>query len=56
MDNNTKLMSIVFNLEEPLFTREYPSDIILFNTFSSIQTNTTIWTPESSMSIFLPVS
>ncbi len=53
MDNNTKLMSIVFNLEEPLFTREYPSDIILFNTFSSIQTNTTIWTPESSMSIFL---
>ncbi|MBU5425105.1 hypothetical protein KQI41_01665 [Tissierella pigra] len=54
MDNNTKLMSIVFNLEEnPLFTREYPSDIIMFQTFSSIQTNTPIWTPAFDKSIFL---
>ncbi len=54
MDNNTKLMSIVFNLEEnPLFTREYASDIVLFQTFSTIQTNTTVWTPDSGKSIFL---
>lgn len=53
MDNNSKLMSIVFNLDEPLFTREYASDIILFRTFSTIQTNTIIWTPTSGKSIFL---
>lgn len=53
MDNNTRLMSIVFNLDEPLLIREYPSDIVLFNTFSTIQTNTTIWTPSSDKSIFL---
>lgn len=54
MDNNTRLMSIVFNFEEnPLFTREYSSDIVLFQTFSTIQTNTPVWTPELSKSIFL---
>ena len=53
MDNNTRLMSIVFNLDEPLLIREYPSDIVLFNTFSTIQTNTPIWTPSSDRSIFL---
>lgn len=53
MDNNTRLMSIVFNLDEPLLIREYPSDIVLFNTFSTIQTNTPIWTPASDKSIFL---
>lgn len=52
MDNNTSLMSIVFNTS-PLFTREYPSDIVLFQTFSTIQTNTPIWTPASGKSIFL---
>lgn len=53
MDNNTKLMSIVFNLDEPLIIREYPSDIVLFNTFSTIQTNRPIWTPATATSIFL---
>ena len=53
MDNNTKLMSIVLNLNEPLSTIEYPSDIVMFNTFSTAQTNTTIWTPSSGKSIFL---
>jgi hypothetical protein len=54
MENNTTLMSIVYNLENnPLFTREYASDIVLFQTFSTIQTNTPIWTPNSSKSIFL---
>ena len=54
MDNNTKLMSIVFSSEEnPLFTREYASDIVLFQTFSTVQTNTAIWTPDSGKSIFL---
>lgn len=53
MDNNTKLMSIVFNLDEPLFVREYPSDIVLFNTFSTIQTNTPIWVPKPNKSVFL---
>jgi hypothetical protein len=53
MDNNTKLMSIVLNLDEPLSTIEYPSDIVRFNTFSTAQTNTPIWVPSSSKSIFL---
>ena len=53
MENNTKLMSIVFNLENPLITREYASDIVLFQTFSTAQTNTAIWTPSSGKSIFL---
>lgn len=53
MDNNTKLMSIVFNLEDPLLTREYPSDIVLFRTFTTLQTNTPIWTPSTDKSIFL---
>lgn len=53
MDNNTKLMSIVFNLEDPLLTREYPSDIVLFRTFTVLQTNTPIWTPGADKSIFL---
>ncbi len=53
MDGNAKLMSIVFNLEDPLFTREYPSDIVLFRTFTALQTNTPIWTPGNDKSIFL---
>ncbi len=47
MGDNTKLMSIVFSLEDPLITREYPSDIVLFRTFTSAQTNTALWTPAS---------
>ncbi len=53
MGDQTKLISIVFNLEEPLVTREYPSDIVLFQTFTAIQTNTPIWTPDSGKSIFM---
>ncbi len=53
MGDQTKLMSIVFNLEEPLVTREYPSDIVLFQTFTVIQTNTPVWTPDSGKSIFM---
>lgn len=53
MGDNTKLMSIVFNLEDPLLTREYPSDIVLFQTFTTLQTNTPIWTPDTDKSIFL---
>ena len=53
MGSNTKLTSIVFNLEDPIFTREYPSDIVMFQTFTTIQTNTTIWTPSTGKSIFL---
>lgn len=53
MGDNTKLMSIVFNLEDPLLTREYPSDIVLFQTFTPLQTNTPVWTPDTDKSIFL---
>ncbi|QIB69298.1 hypothetical protein Ami103574_08165 [Aminipila butyrica] len=53
MDSNTKLMSIVFNLEDPLLTIEYPSDILLFKTFTTLQTNAPIWTPGTNKSIFL---
>lgn len=53
MNNNTKLMSIVLNLDEPLLVREYPSDIVMFNSFSTLQTNRPIWTPSSGKSIFL---
>ncbi|EHQ90644.1 hypothetical protein [Desulfosporosinus youngiae] len=51
MGDQTRLMSIV--LEEPLVTREYPSDIVFFRTFTTAQTNTTIWTPASGQSIFM---
>ncbi|CDX01047.1 hypothetical protein [Desulfitobacterium hafniense] len=53
MGDNTKLMSIVFSLEDPLITREYPSDIVLFRTFISAQTNTALWTPASGKSVFM---
>ncbi len=53
MGSNTKLMGIVFNFEDPIFTREYPSDIILFRTFTTLQTNTPIWTPATNKRIFL---
>ncbi len=53
MGDNTKLMSIVFNLEDPLLTKEYPSDIVLFQTFTTLQANTPIWTPGADKSIFL---
>ena len=53
MGVNTKLMSIVFNLEDPLLTREYPSDIVLFRAFTTLQTNTPVWTPDTGKSIYL---
>ncbi|SHN75179.1 hypothetical protein [Desulfitobacterium chlororespirans] len=53
MGDNTKLMSIVFSLEDPLITREYPSNIVLFRTFTSAQTNTALWTPASGKSVFM---
>ena len=53
MADNTRLMSLVFNIDDPINTREYPSDIIKFRTFSTIQTNVNIWTPLSGKSIFL---
>lgn len=54
MDDKTRLNNSVFNDEiSPLFTRENASNIIRFNTFSAIQTNTAIWTPSSGKRIFL---
>lgn len=53
MGDNTKLMSIVFSLEDPLITREYSSNIVLFRTFTSAQTNTVIWTPASGKSVLM---
>lgn len=53
MGDYTKLMSIVFNIDEPLLTRDYPSDIVKYNTFTTVQTNTPLWTPGSGKSIFL---
>jgi hypothetical protein len=54
MKNKTRLNNNVFNYEAtPLFTREYASDIILFNTFSTLQNNTPIWIPATGKRIFL---
>jgi len=53
MGENTKLMSIVFTIDDPLITREYPSDIVKFQSFTTVQTNTSLWTPASGKSIFL---
>lgn len=54
MKGKTRLNNSVFNYEaNPLFTRENASDIILFNTFSTLQSNTPIWTPAAGKRIFL---
>ena len=44
----------VFNDElRPLYTREQTSSIIRFNTFSTLQTNTALWTPATGKRICL---
>lgn len=54
MDNDTRVNNNVFNEEiNPLFTREQASDTILFNTFSTVQTNTPLWTPAAGKRICL---
>jgi hypothetical protein len=54
MKNKNRLNNNVFNYEAtPLFTREYASDIILYNTFSTLQNNTPIWIPATGKRIFL---
>lgn len=53
MGTNTRLMSLVFDIDDPLYTREYASDIIKYRTFSTIQTNVSIWTPATGKSIYL---
>lgn len=54
MDNKTRTNYKIFNEETmPLFTHEHASDIILFNTFSTIQNNNPIWTPTTGKSIYL---
>jgi hypothetical protein len=54
MDNADRLSNNVFNDEtRPLFTLEHASDIILFNTFSAIQSNNPIWTPAAGNRICL---
>lgn len=54
MDNKPRGNYKVFNDElSPLFTREQVSNIVRFNTFSAIQTNTNLWTPAAGKRICL---
>ncbi len=54
MEKKYRLNNVVFNYEgRPLFTRENASNKILFNTFSTMQSNTPIWTPATGKGIFL---
>ncbi len=54
MDKKFRVNNNVFNYEgSPLFTRENASNRILYNTFTTAQTNTTIWTPAAGKSIYL---
>ena len=54
MDDRLRGNYKVFNDElSPLFTREQTSNIIRFNTFSSAQTNTSLWTPGTGKRICL---
>jgi len=54
MDNKIRANYKVFNDEvRPLFTREQTSNIILYNTFSTAQTNTVLWTPVTGKRICL---
>ncbi len=54
MSKKYRLNNNVFNYEaNPLFTREYASNIVLFNTYSTAQTNTTLWTPATGKRIYL---
>ncbi len=54
MDNKPRANYKVFNDERsPLFTREQASNILRFNTFSTAQANTSLWTPASGKKICL---
>lgn len=54
MDDTLRTNYKVFNDElVPLFTREQVSNIIRFNTFSAVQTNTILWTPAAGRRICL---
>lgn len=54
MDKRPRGNYKVFNDElSPLFTREQASNIIRFNTFATVQTNTTLWTPATGKRICL---
>lgn len=54
MDKKIRANYKVFNDEvRPLFTREQTSNIILYNTFSTAQTNTVLWTPAAGKRICL---
>ncbi len=54
MDSNSRTNSSVFNYESsPLFTRESASTKVLYNTFSTAQNNTAVWTPASGKRIYL---
>ncbi|WP_312563300.1 hypothetical protein [Anaerospora sp.] len=54
MDKKIRANYKVFNDEvRPLFTREQTSNTILYNTFSTAQTNTALWTPAAGKRICL---
>jgi len=54
MKSKISLNDNVFNSpKNPLFTREHASDRIIYNTFSTVQTNTPLWTPSAGKKIFL---
>lgn len=54
MDYKTRINNNVFNDEtRPLFTQEYASDIILYNTYSTVQNNSPIWIPAAGKRICL---
>lgn len=54
MDKKIRANYKVFNDEvRPLFTREQTSNIALYNTFATVQTNTALWTPATGKRICL---
>lgn len=54
MDKKIRTNYKVFNDEvRPLFTREQTSNIVLYNTFATAQTNTALWTPAAGKRICL---
>lgn len=54
MDKTARINHSVFNDEaSPLFTREQASDTIIFNAFSTMQTNTPVWLPAAGKRICL---
>lgn len=54
MDKKIRTNYKVFNDEvRPLFTREQTSNIVLYNTFATAQTNAALWTPAAGKRICL---